>query len=252
MGKGKFLTIMLLAMITNVLFAQNNLQDVVYLKNGSIIKGVVIEQVFGEHIKMETADGNIFVFKAEEIEKITKTEKIEPTKSASEQNQNQQVPKTTSITTGTKHTHSRGYVGIVETGYVVGVGDIEASRFKMDLINGCQFNPHLSLGLGVGVRIYENDEYGLPIYLDARFTFTEQKVTPYISLGGGVNLVKKDPHFSASTGVLWRTSDKLAVKLGIGYELQSVCVPEYSSTYQFWSSTSYDAGGIAFTLGVVF
>ncbi len=241
---------MLLVMTASVLFAQSNLQDVVYLKNGSIIKGVITEQVFGEHIKMETADGSVFVFKAEEIEKITKTEKIESTKSVSDQNQNQQTLKTTSITTSTKNTHSRGYVGIVETGYVHGVGGLEASRFKMDFINGYQFNPYLSLGLGVGVRIYENEEYNLPIYLDARFTFTEQKVSPYISLGGGVNILEIDPHLAASIGVLWRTSDKLAVKFGIGYEYQNIYI-EYA-TASSSSSMSHDTGGIAFSLGVVF
>lgn len=51
---------------------QNNLVDVVYLKNGSILRGVIIEQVPNELIKLETADGYIFVYQINEIEKITK------------------------------------------------------------------------------------------------------------------------------------------------------------------------------------
>lgn len=50
-------------------------EDVVYLKNGSIIRGVIMEQVVGESIKIKTGDGNLFVFKMDEIEKMTK-EKI--------------------------------------------------------------------------------------------------------------------------------------------------------------------------------
>ena len=43
--------------------------DVVYLKNGSIIKGMVIETIPNETIKIETADGSIFVYPFDEVEK---------------------------------------------------------------------------------------------------------------------------------------------------------------------------------------
>lgn len=55
-----------------LLLAQSHYQDVVYLKNGSIIRGVIIEQVPNQNIKIETADKSVFVFKIDEIEKITK------------------------------------------------------------------------------------------------------------------------------------------------------------------------------------
>ncbi len=46
--------------------------DVVYLKNGSMIKGTIIEQDPALHVKLQTADGSIFVFKIDEIQKITR------------------------------------------------------------------------------------------------------------------------------------------------------------------------------------
>jgi hypothetical protein len=46
--------------------------DVLYLKNGSIIKGLVTEIITGQTVKIETPDGNIFVFKQDEVEKIVK------------------------------------------------------------------------------------------------------------------------------------------------------------------------------------
>lgn len=46
--------------------------DHVYLKNGSIIKGTVVEMVPNVQIKIETRDGSIFVYKMEEVEKMTK------------------------------------------------------------------------------------------------------------------------------------------------------------------------------------
>lgn len=68
----RFLTLLLFTLITAVSFAQKNYQDVVYLKNGSIIRGVIIEQVPSKSLKIETVGKSVFVYKMDEIEKITK------------------------------------------------------------------------------------------------------------------------------------------------------------------------------------
>jgi hypothetical protein len=60
-------------------FAQVDYQEVVYLKNGNVIRGVIIEQIPNIQLKIETAEGNVFVFQMNEIEKITK-EKISKVK----------------------------------------------------------------------------------------------------------------------------------------------------------------------------
>ena len=46
--------------------------DVVYLKNGSIIKGMIIEQTPNVSLKIQTRDGSVFVYKMDEVEKMTK------------------------------------------------------------------------------------------------------------------------------------------------------------------------------------
>lgn len=48
------------------------LVDVLYLKNGSMIRGKVLEFISGGNVKIQTADGSIFVYKSEEVEKIVK------------------------------------------------------------------------------------------------------------------------------------------------------------------------------------
>lgn len=68
----KYLTLLLFAIITTFSFAQGNYQEVVYLKNGSIIRGVIIEQVPNKIIKIQTADKSVYVYRMDEIEKITK------------------------------------------------------------------------------------------------------------------------------------------------------------------------------------
>ena len=59
--------------ISSASFAQT-VVDVVYLKNGSVIRGTIVEQVPGESLKVQTADGSIFVYALDEVEKMTKEE----------------------------------------------------------------------------------------------------------------------------------------------------------------------------------
>ena len=57
------------------LFAQPNLQnmeDVVYLKDGSIVRGIVIEQIPGESLKIQTQGGSVFVYTTDEIARMTR------------------------------------------------------------------------------------------------------------------------------------------------------------------------------------
>ena len=67
-----FVVIFLFLFIFSGLFAQEKMQDVVYLKDGSIVRGVVIEQIVGESVKIQTMDGSIFVYKMNNVSKITK------------------------------------------------------------------------------------------------------------------------------------------------------------------------------------
>jgi hypothetical protein len=49
-----------------------DLLDVVYLKTGAVIKGVITEEIPGVSVKIETSDGNVFVYKESEISKTGK------------------------------------------------------------------------------------------------------------------------------------------------------------------------------------
>lgn len=71
--KATILLISIFVFTSCVAYAQQY-EDVVYLKSGSIIHGTIIEQKPNESIKIKTKDGNVFVYKMEEIEKMTKEE----------------------------------------------------------------------------------------------------------------------------------------------------------------------------------
>ena len=63
-----FFSILILSVLGSNVFADTI--DVVYLKNGSIIRGMVVETIPNETIKIRTADGSIFVYSLDEVEKI--------------------------------------------------------------------------------------------------------------------------------------------------------------------------------------
>ncbi len=48
------------------------MEDVVHLKNGGLVRGTIIEQILGESLKIKTRDGNEFVYTMNEIAKISK------------------------------------------------------------------------------------------------------------------------------------------------------------------------------------
>ena len=60
-----------LIFVSTQIFGQQ-LEDVIYLKNGSIIRGIVIEHVPDTHISIQTREGNLFVYEIGQIDRIMK------------------------------------------------------------------------------------------------------------------------------------------------------------------------------------
>ncbi len=65
------LSVVFLAAVSPPLRAQQT-QDVVYLKDGSVIRGVIVEQVPGVSILIRTRDGNSFRYAMDRIARMTK------------------------------------------------------------------------------------------------------------------------------------------------------------------------------------
>jgi len=58
--------------LTSFCPAQESYEDVVYLKNGGIMHGKIIEMIPEKSVKLQTRDGNVHVFEMAEIERIKK------------------------------------------------------------------------------------------------------------------------------------------------------------------------------------
>ena len=59
-------TVLLFVAISSV---AQSYQDVVYLKNGSVIRGLIMEQVPSQSLKLVTPDGSTFFCTFDEVEK---------------------------------------------------------------------------------------------------------------------------------------------------------------------------------------
>jgi hypothetical protein len=210
----KKLLFITLLFISNLLYSQTIYQDVVYLKNGSKIKGVIIEQIPSVSLRIETTDGSVFVFKMEEIEKMTKEATLLKKDISSEQN--------IKSSEGLK----KGYKGIIDIGYQIGIGDYGMDRLKFNFINGYQFNPNISIGLGLGLRYFIVDGTAyVPIFTDFRTTFLDNNISPYFSLGIGYSVTNGGGvgfFLNPNLGTSFKVSKRSAINLGIGYELQKM------------------------------
>ncbi len=239
--------VLLLLFNTLVLFAysQRNYQDVVYLKNGGIPKGVIIEQTPKISLKIETIEKNVFAYQISEIEKIAK-----------ELKQNNKVKKGL----------SKGYKGIIEVGYQLGIGSTITDNVKINLINGYQYNPYFSLGIGIGFRVYlnkstesftiENNLLTFPIFADIKFNLLDKKASPFISLSPGYsfnlndNFLKSGFIFGINSGFTIITNSENSINIGVGLENQEVDIIQSSRNSKSYKTISLNTFNINF--GVTF
>jgi len=163
----------LLSLTTTTAFAQANMQDVVYLKNGSIIRGSIIEQVPGRALKIETADKNLFVFEFDEIEKIKKEENPNTPKETPKETPKPAAPKT-------------GYRlnGFSFSARLVGLTDFKEGMAGLQTSYGYQFNPHVSTTLGFG-GWFDDVSIAMPLFVMLRLNALKSAVTPTFTLEAG-------------------------------------------------------------------
>ena len=137
------------------------------------------------------------------------------------------VPATSSAPNRSGEGLQSAYKGIVELGYQFGLGDYGTDRIKLDMINGYQIKPYLSLGVGTGLRYYFFDEALLiPLFADFRVNFTDNHISPYLSLGVGYSFDATNSFEGAgfllnpTVGACLKISNKSVINVGLGYEMQ--------------------------------
>lgn len=219
--------------------------ETVYLKNGSIINGIIVEQIPNESLKIKTKDGNLFVFQMDEVAKITKD-----------------VPtyfSRTSDDSGSmgnyNSTLKSGYRGFIDLGYSFGVGDYGVDRIEFSTSHGYQFNPYFYLGAGAGFNYYHDGQVAsVPIFANPRVDFPTGSISPFVDVKVGYSVSDhvEGFYFSPSAGVRFALQNKTGLNFSVGYTLQRAEVNYYDYNWNYYGSENVTLGAITLKLGFDF
>lgn len=217
----RVLFLMTLALMAVIAEAQT-MREVVYLKDGSIVKGTIIEQIPNTSLKIQTADGSIFAYQMKDIEKITKEAYDKP-----------EPPTRHKIAFDGKGPKT-GYRGFADLGYTIGTGTWGEDRIEISTSHGYQFNPYVFAGAGVGFNYYFDSEViGIPIFAHVRSEFLKHSITPFADFKIGYSAGDVEGFYMApAVGCRFAVGGRFGLSASLGYTLQKaeVGIHYYSST----------------------
>ena len=180
-------------------FSKAQTQDVIYLKNGNVVRGIIIEQKENGTVTIRTNNGRVLTYTEFDIREIT----IEgpPAKQRTER-------KYTSF-----EDQKMGYFFATELGF-------DATMNKgptiwpvgLSVVNGFRANEFISVGCGIGLRYYFNNgvirkkdnEWAFPVYFDIRGNIVSHRgrnLVPYWSFDTGLSFGDDNLFFSPTIGL---------------------------------------------------
>jgi hypothetical protein len=150
--------IIIIFFIFPLLSAQKT-KDVLYLKNGSMIYGKLIE-ITDNKYKIKTSDGSIFIYPSQEVEKfINETPDFAGRKKS-----------------------GPGFA--LEAGFLVGVKTTDyVTPFTFNILGNVTCKTKHLFGLGSGVE-YIGQPY-MPVFFEYKYLLYDRKTSPFIFLRGG-------------------------------------------------------------------
>lgn len=222
----KTLALLAFAIISIGSISAQSMQDVVYLKNGSIIRGMVIEIVSDGNVKVQTADGCVFVYPMTDVQKIQKE-------------QNQALPRYNKYPYhpySSKECHDELYGwgnaprfrGFVELNNTFGTSASWRNRFGMLASFGYQVFPYLYVGAGTGFDYWTDYSYwSVPIFAHLRTEVHKahrRNVSPFIDTKIGYNFVNwQGLYFTPSVGCHFYVGhSNIGLSAYIGFAIQRI------------------------------
>ena len=197
--------------------AQQKGEDVVYLNNGSVIKGVIERVVDNVTVSIRTRDGNLLTYPAVEVRRVAYgTEPIIPGKS---KNPNSYKDYST---------YETGFWWSAELqgGFSCNLEGPNLGMLELDALGGYRFNQYAKIGLGFGARYYFNNDdiryssikWAFPLYVNVRGNFIPEEhrtMVPYYSMDLGAAF--RDGVFFRPTIGVRVGSERSALLLGVSY-----------------------------------
>jgi len=237
----KLLFILIISMFSVAAIAHTSVTDVIYLKNGTVVRGTIIGQIPNQSVKLFTSNSTIAEFKMDEIEKIT-----------TKKNGGGEFVQTTE---GLPITRGNVIMGGSASFSFYNENPDEGSTYKRTSIN---INPYLgyfivdNLAVGAGVsynwsKSGDNKGYSLTIGPEARYYFDMGLL---LKAQVSYNLYRSSNDYKDGTiyikpgvGFTFFMNPKVAIEPCISYELG---FGKYSSdTFD----GKYTTGALAFEIG---
>lgn len=220
--------------------------DILYLKNGSVIKGYVKEIIPTETVKIETADGSLFVYNMVDVDKISKEDAVKnERKLDSDQSIGSQ--------TGFRSEFTTSFLGTDQT---------DVSLYELSFVIGARFaKEHIFLGGGVGVDMYRynsdysvgqdyyinNDGTNIPVFGVVKYNILNRKVSPFVELRTGYAFGDYDGFYvSSGVGCYFKVSPKIGLMASLNY----IC-HDYDVIYDYYETTE-SINSLGIKIGIEF
>lgn len=228
-----------------LLMAQPNTEDVLYLKNGSVLRGLLKTKTTDDPIKIELLGGSLFVFAQSEVDSV-KRENV--------------FKRNARNVSKIYFRKDRGFRHITEFGLLYGTNLKDDNNiyyygsppddfgFSVHTVNGYQVWPYLFVGGGVGIdRFVTYKQTFSPFYLRLASEFLKKKVTPYVFADVGYSHLWKQKnneymsyenkgglYVTAGGGVRIYTRSRASVLLSLSYRRNN-------SSTKWWYTQAPDA-----------
>ena len=233
----KLLICLFMITVGFTVFSQEVYQDVIYLKNGEIISGIIVEQIPGISMKIETSENKVVTIKMEEIENITKEK--------------------TTLNLAQQNNIKSRFEGNAALGYDLGSSDYGLDRLMINFSLGYSFYPVFFIGAGLGVRQYPDLKATIiPVYFDFRGILMDRKVSPFVSAQFGTSFDVTNEFknvglmINPNVGVNFRLTDDSQVYMSFGYEFQYMNF--YNMHGGYHNVSKQNNGAISFRVGFTF
>lgn len=211
----KFICILTLHFILSQnLYAQQH-TETIYLKNGSIIKGNIVEFVPNATYTIVTPDGNKFVFNIADIEKIAYSiPNNNPSKNQGNTSNSEK---------------DKLYFTQIQAGYGASSGSLGLNSFNLSVTETGKWAEIIEVGGGIGFsRYFDVDVNMLPIFASAKINFNKsEKVRPYVAFDGGYSLNLSDGiensgiYIHPTLGIQMPAGNN-QIRVSFGYQMQQM------------------------------
>jgi len=222
-----FLTVFLALLPVTHLWAQHKNRDAVYLRQGSVVTGVLTMYDSIQGISITNKCG-IWKFSFAEVDSVKLFARVQ------------------------NATWSKSdYYNLSSVGLLFGEGsDGYKPYVSLTMVNGWQFNQHLYAGAGIGYEFYE---WGvMPLFADVKYILNSNPVTPVFScrVGYGFPLSKSnnnsdfyEPAGKTFGGVLLNPEVGIGIPIGqnallisLGYHYQELSYEEQLYQWSYYQS----------------